>query len=80
MKENVKYYREERGRGLFCWCILNQPTQPECRRCDLGLLAPRLTLFLPCLGIALVGRSRPYALVAALFTFLHTWHGIQNLG
>jgi hypothetical protein len=46
----------------------------------IGFLAPRLTPFLPFLGIALVGRSLPYALVAVLFVFLHTWHGIQNLG
>ncbi len=46
----------------------------------IGLLAPRLTPFLPFLGIALIGRSIPYAAVSALFIFLHTWHGIQNLG
>lgn len=46
----------------------------------IGLLAPRLTPFLPFLGIALIGRSMPYAAVSALFIFLHTWHGIQNLG
>lgn len=44
-----------------------------------GLLAPRITPLLPFLGIALIGRSIPYALVSALFIVLHTWHGIQNL-
>jgi hypothetical protein len=44
-----------------------------------GLLAPRLTPFLPFLGIALIGHSWPYGLVSAVFVFLHTWHGIQNL-
>jgi len=44
-----------------------------------GLLAPRLTPFLPFLGIALIGQSWPYGLVSAVFIFLHTWHGIQNL-
>jgi hypothetical protein len=44
-----------------------------------GLLAPRLTPFLPFLGIALIGQSWPYGLASAVFIFLHTWHGIQNL-
>jgi len=44
-----------------------------------GLLAPRLTPFLSFLGIALLGASWPYGLVAAIFICLHTWHGLQNL-
>ncbi len=44
-----------------------------------GLLAPRLTPILPFLGIALIGRSAPYAIFSILFIALHTWHGIQNL-
>jgi hypothetical protein len=44
-----------------------------------GLLAPRLTPLLPFLGIALIGHSMPYGILAALFIILHTWHGIQNL-
>ena len=44
-----------------------------------GLLAPRLTPFLPVLGIALVCNSWPYGVIAAVFIFFHTWHGIQNL-
>ncbi|HTX91665.1 MAG TPA: hypothetical protein VMC09_10655 [Anaerolineales bacterium] len=44
-----------------------------------GLLAPRLTPFLSFLGIALLGQSWPYGLLAAIFIFFHTWHGIQNL-
>ena len=44
-----------------------------------GLLAPRLTPFLSFLGIALIGKSWPYGLMAGLFIFFHTWHGIQNL-
>ena len=43
------------------------------------LLAPRLTPFLSFLGIALIGASWAYGLVAATFIFLHTWHGVQNL-
>ena len=45
----------------------------------LGLLAPRLTPLLPFLGIALIGQSWLYGLVAAAFIALHTWHGVQNL-
>ncbi len=45
----------------------------------LGLLAPRLTPFLCFLGIALIGHSWLYGILAAAFIFLHTWHGIQNL-
>ncbi|RPH60352.1 MAG: hypothetical protein EHM81_06435 [Chloroflexi bacterium] len=44
-----------------------------------GLLAPRLTPFLPFLGIALIGHSAPYAVFSIIFIALHTWHGIQNL-
>ena len=45
----------------------------------IGLLAPRLTPFLPFLGIAIIGLARPYGLVAAVFIFFHTWHGVNNL-
>jgi hypothetical protein len=44
-----------------------------------GLLAPRLTPFLSFLGIALIGNSWSYGLISAVFIFLHTLHGIQNL-
>ena len=44
-----------------------------------GLLAPRLTPFLSFLGIALVCNAWPYGVISAVFIFLHTWHGIQNL-
>ncbi len=44
-----------------------------------GLLAPRLTPFLPFLGIALIGHSVLYGVISALFILLHTLHGIQNL-
>lgn len=43
-----------------------------------GLLAPRLTPFLVFLGIALIGHSWPYGVIAALLIFVHTWHGVQN--
>jgi hypothetical protein len=45
----------------------------------IGLLAPRLTPFLTFLGVAFIGHSWPYGVIAALFIFLHTWHGVQNL-
>ncbi len=44
-----------------------------------GLLAPRLTPFLCFLGIALIGDSWTYGVLAAVFIAFHTWHGIQNL-
>ncbi|MFO7583815.1 MAG: hypothetical protein R6W69_03715 [Anaerolineales bacterium] len=44
-----------------------------------GLLAPRLTPFIPFLGIAMVCNAWPYGLISAVFIFFHTWHGIQNL-
>ena len=44
-----------------------------------GLLAPRLTPLLSFLGIALLGGSWVYGLIAAVFIVLHTGHGVQNL-
>ena len=44
-----------------------------------GLLAPRLTPYLSFLGIALLGSSWLYGVIAAVFICLHTWHGVQNL-
>jgi hypothetical protein len=44
-----------------------------------GLLAPRLTPYLSFLGIALLGESWAYGIIAAGFILLHTWHGVQNL-
>lgn len=44
-----------------------------------GLLAPRLTPFFSFLGVALIGESYIYALIAVIFITLHTWHGIHNI-
>jgi hypothetical protein len=44
-----------------------------------GLLAPRLTPFLIFIGVALIGHSWPYGFISAIFIFLHTLHGVQNL-
>jgi len=45
----------------------------------LGLLAPALTPFLCFLGIALIGQSWMYGVLAAAFIAIHASHGIQNL-
>jgi hypothetical protein len=45
----------------------------------LGLLAPALTPFLCLLGIALIGGSWTYGVLAVIFILIHTWHAIQNL-
>ena len=44
-----------------------------------GLFAPRLMPLIALLGIALIAGSWPYGLLATIFIFFHTWHGIQNL-
>ncbi|HCS39564.1 MAG TPA: hypothetical protein DIW44_08265 [Anaerolineaceae bacterium] len=44
-----------------------------------GLLAPRLTPYLSFLGVAIIGQSWLYAVIAGFFIILHTWHGVQNL-
>ena len=44
-----------------------------------GLLAPRLTPFLPFLGITLIGQNWLYGGIALIFIVFHTWHGVQNL-
>ena len=61
------------------WLPLMLAPQSAWSKSPLGLLAPRLTPFLSFLGIALIGASWPYGLIAAVFIFFHTWHGIQNL-
>jgi hypothetical protein len=43
-----------------------------------GLFAPRLTPLISLIGIALIAASWPYGLLATIFIFFHTWHGIQN--
>ena len=44
-----------------------------------GLFAPRLTPFISLLGVALLASSWGYGVLAMIFIFFHTWHGIQNL-
>jgi hypothetical protein len=44
-----------------------------------GLFAPRLTPLIWLIGVALIANSWPSGLLAAVFIFFHTWHGIQNL-
>ncbi len=61
------------------WLPLLFAPQSAWSNSSAGLLAPRLTPFLAFLGIALIGHSWPYGVIAALFTIIHTWHGVQNL-
>ena len=49
------------------------------RQSRAGLLAPRLTPLLAFLGIALLGSSWVYAILAVVFTGFHLAHGVQNL-
>jgi hypothetical protein len=54
---------------------------PQSAWCDslAGLLAPRLTPFISFLGVAVIGESWSYGVIAALFIALHIWHGLQNM-
>lgn len=61
------------------WLPLLFATSSAWSNSTLGLLAPRLTPFLCFLGIALVGNSWTYGILALMFIAIHTWHGIQNL-
>jgi len=61
------------------WLPLMLAPNSDWSQSTAGLLAPRLTPFLSFLGISLVCNAWPYALISAVFIFLHTWHGIQNL-
>lgn len=61
------------------WLPLIYVPQSAWSQSAAGLLAPRLTPFLPFLGIALIGHSWLYIVLSGGFIFLHTWHGVQNL-
>jgi len=61
------------------WLPLMFAPQSAWSKSTAGLLAPRLTPFLSFLGVAFIGNNWLYAVVAALFIILHTWHGVQNL-
>jgi Na+-translocating ferredoxin:NAD+ oxidoreductase RnfA subunit len=61
------------------WLPLILAPQSPYSESMLGLFAPRLTPLISLLGIALICNSWPYGLIAAIFIFFHTWHGIQNL-
>ena len=62
-----------------CWLPLLVAPASVWSNSPAGLLAPRLTPYLPFLGIALLGGSWLYGGIAAVFICLHTWHGVQNL-
>jgi hypothetical protein len=61
------------------WLPLMLAPQSAWSRSIAGLFAPRLTPYLSLLGIAFIAQSWLYALLAAIFIFFHTWHGIQNM-
>lgn len=61
------------------WIPLMTASQSAWSQSVPGLFAPRLTPWIALLGIALVAHSWQYGLLATVFIFFHTWHGIQNL-
>jgi len=60
------------------WLPLVYAPQSAWSQSAAGLLAPRLTPLIALLGVALIARAWPYGLLATIFIFFHTWHGIQN--
>ena len=61
------------------WIPLMASPQSAWSQSNIGLFAPRITPWIALLGIALVAHSWTYGVLATLFIFFHTWHGIQNL-
>ena len=49
-------------------------------RSPLGILSPAYTPLIWLAGIALIGHSLVYLLLAILFTFIHTWHNVMVFG
>lgn len=64
---------------FISWLPLILAPKPTWSNTTNGLLAPRITPLFAFLGIALIGRSWLYGLLAVLFIALHLWHGIQNI-
>jgi hypothetical protein len=84
----LKDPRNKAGLAVYClgtliyfssWLPLLLAPDSAWSQSAAGLLAPRLTPFLPFLGIALVCNSWLYGVISGVFIFFHTWHGIQNL-
>jgi hypothetical protein len=61
------------------WVPLMRAPQSAWSESIPGLFAPRLTPYAALLGIALMTQSWLYGILAGIFIFLHTWHGVQNL-
>jgi hypothetical protein len=61
------------------WILLIWAPQAAWSQSLPGLFAPRLTPLIWLIGVALSANSWLYALLATLFIFFHTWHGINNL-
>jgi hypothetical protein len=61
------------------WVPLMTASQSAWSQSVVGLFAPRITPWIALLGVALVAHSLPYGVIATVFIFFHTWHGIQNL-
>jgi hypothetical protein len=61
------------------WLPLMYASQSAWSQSIPGLFAPRLTPLIALFGVAIIAESWPYGLLATIFIFFHTWHGIQNL-
>jgi hypothetical protein len=61
------------------WIPLMVAPQSAWSQSVYSLFAPRLTPLIWLVGIALIANAWPYGLLAAIFIFFHTWHGVQNL-
>ena len=70
--------------GLLIYCVswlpLIHSPQAVWSKSAAGLLAPAYTPLIWLLGIALIGRSWPYALLSLLFVGLHMYHNILAHG
>jgi len=70
--------------GLVSYCAswVMQMYNRETRwsQSAIGILAPAYTVLIWMVGIALIGHSGVYALLAVVFTFIHTWHKVMVFG
>ena len=61
------------------WLPLMFAPQSPWSMSAIGALAPFVTPLAVFGGIALIGGSWGYGVISAVFIFLHTWHGVQNI-
>lgn len=68
------------GLPVYCstWLPLIYAPGAGWSKSPIGLLAPYVTPLFFFFGIALIGQSWLYLLVALLFVVVHTWHGLQS--